>query len=143
MASEVNQPKGYRGYIASRPVRGISYAQSVQNLVIRDYAAQRNLLYKLSATEYAMQHCHMMLESVVAELADLDGLIFFSLFMLPENRARRTKVYQAILNSGKSIHGALEGVVLKSAEDVSRFEEVFSIDRICSRTPPSELESTR
>ena len=54
---------GYRGYIASRPVRGLAQPQHVQNLVVRDYASRAKLPYLLSATEYAMPGCYMVLES--------------------------------------------------------------------------------
>ena len=74
---------GFRGYIASRPILGNRTAQHVQNLVIRDYAQRHNLLFKLSATEYAMAGCYMMLQQVLQELPQLDGIIAFSMFMLP------------------------------------------------------------
>src|SRR5271156_6802343 len=66
---------GYRGYIASRPVRGLAQPQHVQNLVVRDYASRTKLPYLLSATEYAMPGCYMVLESVLAELAHVEGVI--------------------------------------------------------------------
>ncbi len=52
---------GYRGYVASRPVRGNSFPQQVQNLVVRDYASRKELKYLLSATEYAMSSGFLML----------------------------------------------------------------------------------
>ena len=64
---DVRTSLGYRGYIASRPVRGTSTPQHVQNLVIRDYAARSGLDFKLSATEYAMDGCYLMLEAVLDE----------------------------------------------------------------------------
>ena len=57
--------------------------QQVQNLVIRNYADRNRLTYLLSATEYAMPNCYMMLEKVIKELSGLEGVICYSLFMLP------------------------------------------------------------
>ena len=45
---------GYKGYVASQPFQGHRVPQHVQNLVIRDYCATRNLTYLLSGTEYAI-----------------------------------------------------------------------------------------
>ena len=61
--------KGYRGYVFSRSVDSHRVPQHIQNLVIRDYAARRKLHYLLSATEYTMPDCYLILEQVLAELA--------------------------------------------------------------------------
>src|SRR5882757_7640146 len=60
--------KGYRGYVFSRSVDNHRVPQHIQNLVIRDYAARRKLHYLLSATEYAMPGCYLILEQVLADL---------------------------------------------------------------------------
>ena len=65
--SSTNNRSGYRGYIASRPVRGTHTPQRVQNLVVRDYAARTKLDYRLSAVEYAMPACYMMLDDVLGD----------------------------------------------------------------------------
>lgn len=130
-----NEVKGFRGYIASRPIRDTNYPQAVQNLVVRDYASRSGVLYKLSATEYAMRGCYMILESVIAELPELEGVILFSLFMLPEDAAQRARIYEAFLSSGKVLHAALESMVLRSRADIARFEEVLEVDRICCAVP--------
>lgn len=70
--------KKVRGYIFSRPFMGERVPQHIQNLVIRDYCDRYNLHYLLSATEYAMVGCHLMLEQVLNELADLDGIVAYS-----------------------------------------------------------------
>ena len=60
---QTNQ-KGYRGYVFSRSVDSHRVPQHIQNLVIRDYAARRKLHYLLSATEYTMPDCYLILEQV-------------------------------------------------------------------------------
>ena len=65
----LSDQKGYRGYVFSRPVDSHRVPQHIQNLVIRDYAARRKLHYLLSATEYAMPGCYLILEQVLADLA--------------------------------------------------------------------------
>lgn len=128
----MSERSGYRGYIASRPVMGSRAPQHVQNLVIRDYAQRNGLMYKLSATEYVMPHCYMMLEQVLAELPRLEGFIAYTLFMLPERRERRLEVYGRVLEAGCSLHTAVEGMVLSTQADIGRFEDVVAVHRAVS-----------
>ena len=120
--------KGYRGYIASRPVRGEMTPQHVQNLVVRDYATRNALPYLLSATEYAMPGCFMMLDSAVGSLDEVDGIIFFSLFMMPPDEAWRRRLYHRTLELGRSLHFALENLAFESERDIDRLEDMFRVD---------------
>jgi sporadic carbohydrate cluster protein (TIGR04323 family) len=119
---------GHRGYIASRKVRGQLMPQQVQNLVVRDYARRKGLTYKLSATEYGMDGCYMMLESVLQELDSLEGVILFSLFMLPKRAERRRAIYDRVLESGASLHAALEDLAITSADDIARVEDILLLE---------------
>jgi len=118
----------YRGYIGSRPVAGNTYPQRVQNLVIRDYAMRRGLELQLSLTEYAMRNCFMMLHDALAELEQIDGLILFSLFMLPSKPSQRRNIYKRVLDCGGELHAALEEMTLASSDDVQRFEDVLQLE---------------
>jgi sporadic carbohydrate cluster protein (TIGR04323 family) len=119
---------GHRGYIASRPVRGQLMPQQVQNLVVRDYARRKGLTYKLSATEYGMPGCYMMLETVLNELDSLEGVILFSLFMLPARPERRRAIYDRVLGAGASLHAALEDLAVTSEADVARVEDILLLE---------------
>ncbi len=124
---------GYRGYIASRPVRGSTVPQHVQNLVIRDFAQRNGLLFKLSATEYAMAGSFMMLDAVLGELPQLDGIILYSQFMLPERPERRRAIYDRVLAEGKMLAGAVENLTLRTPADVRRWEDIILTDRFAAR----------
>ncbi len=126
---------GYRGYIASRPVRGNAIPQRVQNLVIRDYAARRSLPYRLSVTEYAMQNCYMMLEDAIAELERLDGLIVYSLFLLPEDPAHRRRIYERFLATGTQLHAALEDLAIVDRTGIDAFEDITAVAHALAATP--------
>lgn len=128
MTSSISPRRGYRGYITPRLVSGSRTPQHVQNLVIRDYAARNSLLFKLSATEYVMPGCYMMLESVLDELTRMEGIIAFSLFMLPKRRERRLDIYRRVLDMKASLHFAVENTSLVSPEDVARLENVLTIN---------------
>jgi len=126
---------GYRGYIGSRPVAGTRYPQRVQNLVVRDYAARHGLELLLSLTEYAMPGCYMMLRDALAELAHAEGLILFSLFMLPPDPERRQAVYREVFERGATLHAALEDLMVTGPEDLAKFEDILLVDAWLPHTP--------
>ena len=132
--------KGYRGYVFSRPVDSHRVPQHIQNLVIRDYAARRRLHYLLSATEYAMPDCYLMLEQVLAELEAIDGMILYTMFMLPAEPDRRLAVYRRVLETGGSLHAAVEGFVLAEEDDIERWETVLRTADICRTLDYREIE---
>ncbi|EMJ92077.1 LIC12192 family sporadic carbohydrate cluster protein [Leptospira alstonii] len=122
--------KGVRGYIFSRSFLGERVPQHVQNIVIRDYCQRNGLHYLLSATEYAMEDCHLILQQVLDELANLDGMILYSLFQLPMDSEIRNRFYDRILSSQKNCYFAVEGLQLNNREDAERIENLWKIKLI-------------
>lgn len=118
-------PQGYRGYISSRPFGGERVPQHVQQLVIRDYAARNGLLFLLSATEYAMPESTMMLNQVMDELHTVRGVILYSFLQLPEDRQTRRSLFGRVLDAGAELHGALESLPLRTADDARRIEDIL------------------
>ena len=118
---------GYRGYIGSRPYRGYRVPQHVQNLVVRTYCQRNKMQYLLSATEYAMPGCYIILNEVMAELAHVEGVVLYSLFMLPDDRKRRHAIWQQVLASGATIHGAVEDWAVRSEADIARAEDLWVV----------------
>ena len=121
-----------RGYIFSRPFMGERVPQHVQNLVIRDYCERNQLQFLLSATEHAMPNCHLIFEQILNELSDLQGLVAYSLFQLPENEERRENIYQQLLQKNKILHFAVEGL---SANTEYAFERIETLWRIRQTLP--------
>ena len=91
----------FRGYIFSRPFMGERVPQHVQNLVIRDYCKKQGIQYLLSATEYALADSYLILQQVLDDLSQLDGIVFYSLFLLPEQKLERDRVTHIILDNNK------------------------------------------
>jgi sporadic carbohydrate cluster protein (TIGR04323 family) len=121
---------GFRGYIFSRPFMGERVPQHVQNLVIRDYCKKQGLQYLLSATEYAMPNSHLILQQVLDELSELDGIIFYSLFLLPEDTTERDRVIQIILKKEKTIYFAVEGLRISNIPEYERIEIIWQVKKV-------------
>ena len=120
---------GYRGYIASRTFMGERAPQHVQNLVIRDYCQNRGYDYLLSATEYAVPNCFMMLEQVIqeAEAETIAGIIAYSMFMLPETRAKRFAALERVLATGTEFHFAVEDLRIVTADDIPAIDALWRL----------------
>jgi sporadic carbohydrate cluster protein (TIGR04323 family) len=125
--------KGWRGYVFSREIGGSIIPHRVQNLVIRDAARRRELHYLLSAVEYAMPGCFMMLDALIEERDQVDGLIFYATHLLPDERLHRDKLYQAFLEEEKGIYFALEDLMMQSHEDILFIEDILLCRTIDAR----------
>ena len=119
--------KKVRGYIFSRSFMGERAPQHVQNIVIRDYCQRNNLFYLLSSTEYAKKKSHLMLVQVLNELKDIDGIVAYSLFQLPENKKLRSEVYKKIIKLKKELHFSVENLKIVKSKDIERIENIWFI----------------
>ena len=127
--------KNIRGYIFSRPFMGERVPQHVQNLVIRDYCNRNHLQYLLSATEYAIEGCHIVFTQVLIELPKLDGIAIYSLFQLPEDANLRREIYNTIISFGKELHFAVEGLKATNWKDLDRIEVMWNVRQTLPSCP--------
>ena len=124
----------WRGYIFSRKIGEHVVPQRVQNLVIRTCAERHGLTYLLSATEYYMEDCYMMLQSALDELGQIEGIIFYSIHQLPSDAVERMKIYEKVLNSKRGLRFALEELVLLSAKDIKTIEDLKACNSLIVQT---------
>ena len=127
--------RGFQGYVTSRPFQGQRVPQHVQNLVIRDYCRGSELIYLLSGTEYAIPGSSLMLQQLLDGLEQLDGIILYSLFQLPENKSSRQTIYQQVLAQKKSLHFAVETLVLQEERDCQRIEDIWGVFQVMQYMP--------
>ena len=125
--------KNVRGYIFSRSFMGERAPQHIQNIVIREHCVKKELNFLLSATEYAMEKCYLILEEVMLELSDIDGIIFYSLFQLPEENDYRKSIYKRVLNLNKTLYFAVEDLRVQVKPDVDRIENLWLLKKAMSK----------
>jgi len=121
--------KGYRGYIFSRSINKNFIPQRVQNLVIRDFAARKKIFFKLSLTEYNMKNCYIMLNSLIKDINKIDGIIFYSIEMLPTDKKEALKLIDLFLKKKKSLYFALEELKVSSKKDLMIIKEILMIKK--------------
>ncbi len=126
---------GYSGYITSRTIAGNRTPQHVQNLVIRDYARRQGLTFRLSATEFAIDNCYLALDGLLDSLDTIDGIILFSLFMLPPQTQRRQQIFEKMIKAGKCLHAATEEFQILTLSDAERAEDVRKINHAMASHP--------
>jgi sporadic carbohydrate cluster protein (TIGR04323 family) len=119
--------KKLRGYIFARPFMGERAPQHVQNIILRDYCTKRGHDLLLSASEYAMPDSYMILESVLDDLTNIDGIVFYSLYQLPMQPEKRRSVYSRVLEADKSLHFAVEGMSISQTEDIDAVEQCLLV----------------
>jgi sporadic carbohydrate cluster protein (TIGR04323 family) len=122
--------KKLKGYIFSRSFMGERVPQHVQNLVIRDYCQKNNYQYLLSATEYAMEGCHLILEQLVQEICAVDGIALYSMYQLPEDSNKRKDIIQRILQAESSLHFCVEGLSILNQETFIRVEDIWKVKSV-------------
>lgn len=115
----------YKGYIASRNINGHPMPQRIQNMVIRTYVEKRGKIFNLSATEYIMDNCFMMLKALAKDAAQYEAVALFSMYLLPSKPEERFEIYYAFLSAGTEIHFAFEELAIKSKEDIQLIEDIL------------------
>jgi len=128
--------KKLRGYIFARPFMGERAPQHVQNIILRDYCQKRGYELLLSATEYAMPDSYMILESVLDDLANIDGIVFYSLYQLPLQPEKRKLIYSRVLGAQKSLQFAVEGMSISNSNEIESVENCLLVKATLDHCTP-------
>lgn len=117
--------QGYRGYISTRMMER-SVPQNVQQQVIRSYCEHNSFTFLLSATEY--YDGFLILQSCLQE--DIEGIVFYSIFQLPEDGSQRRTIFTSAILQSKELHFAAEGIRLKHGKEFDKLEDIFLLRSI-------------
>ncbi|AXK79052.1 hypothetical protein DW352_00065 [Pseudolabrys taiwanensis] len=124
---------GLRGYVTSRPFGQYCVPVPLQSLALRDYCQRNNLIYVLPVNENIFPHSYMVLEGMTKGLSDYQGIVMYSLHMLPQREERRREFYKKILEQGCELHIVLEGLVISDDQGVEHIEELVQLNQISTK----------
>lgn len=126
------------GYITSRSYLEERTPQHIQNKVIRDFCAEKNFFFNLSATEHRINGCFKVFEGVVGDLKkDLyDGIVSYSLFQLPEDDIVRKDLVFQVLKKKKRIFCVVENLKITSMEEFYHADIMFRLKKISNINNP-------
>ena len=129
----------FRGYVFSRPIGAHRVPQHIQNLVIRNHAQKYKLHFFLSGVEHRMNSSYLMLNQLLDEAKYIDGIIMYSIFMLPCQKEMRHGIINRLIDNGKEIHAAVEDLVLKDGSDCNRLDNIFLVENIVKSKAHEEI----
>ena len=121
--------KFFRGYVSSRAINGNLIPQSLQNLKIRDYANVKNLGFKLSITEHKAKNGFFALNDLREKINEIDGIIFFSIYQLPDEKKIRKEYLKFFIKKKKLIYFAFEDIELKNIDQANEIEMIYFISK--------------
>ena len=103
--------------------------QSVQNLVLRNFCKNNNLIFELSSTEYAMNESYYILNQLLVN-KKYKCIIFYSLFQLPENNILRYGILIKFFKRKKKLIFVLENITANKINDIQDIENIWHIKKI-------------
>lgn len=74
-----------------------------------------------------MEDCYMMLYEGLKALDQCEGLILYSLLMLPETVQERQVLYKMVFDANGEIHAALEDIVISDQKSAREVEEILQV----------------
>jgi sporadic carbohydrate cluster protein (TIGR04323 family) len=122
----------YRGYIGSRTYHRDLPPQTIQNQIVRDFCHRKDASFLLSLTEYSMPECYIILNETLRETEQIEGLVLYSIFMLPTDKLQRERYVLKLLSSEVSIHGAAENISIYNIKDWYRVDDMLTLHHLSS-----------
>ena len=123
---------GFRGYVTSRGFGGYVIPVPLQSLALRDYCFRNGMNYVLPVNENCFPNSYMVLEGLIKDLSSYEGLIMYSMRMLPLKVDRRREIFKKILDQKCSIHLVLEDFAVRSLGDMEKLEDLVLVDQFAS-----------
>ena len=103
--------------------------QSVQNLVLRNFCKNNNLIFELSSTEYAMTESYYILNQLLIN-KKYQCIVFYSLFQLPKDQILRLKILKRFLKRKKKLIFVLENIIFDKIDNIQDIENIWFIKKI-------------
>lgn len=125
--------KGVRGYVTARGFGPYLIPVPIQSLALRDYCARKKLAYVLPANENCFPHSYLILEGMVTDLSQYEGIVMCSMHMLPRRPERRMRICRRVLDQGCSMHFVIEDFVIASPADLAKLNELLVIDQLAGQ----------
>lgn len=116
--------KKYAGYINLRPINGVIYPSSLQNIVMKDYVSNKlNSIFYLSPTEILQAKYSVTLNTLISKETKVNGIVMLSTFSLPKNKVTRMNVLKQAIKEKKEIHFILDEKIFRTLKDLNEIED--------------------
>lgn len=126
--------KNLKGYMTSLEVNGSRFSHRIQNILIREYCTRIQSTYLFSLTEVSVLGAYFVLKDLLQIKEQYDGVVFFSLTMLPNQLEQRRAVYR-LIEAQKEIHFCMEQLAIRNTTDIDRIENILSVRQTLAQVP--------
>ena len=116
---------GYRGYCTHNSFGAFRMPVPAQNIIYLEYVKKNNLKLKLSINELDIKGCYLNYKILVSELSKLDGLLFCSSHMLPDQTKLRWLLYNTATDNKAIVHFIFENIICETSKDFRNIEELI------------------
>tara|TARA_B100001121_G_C18562266_1_gene560906 strand:- start:3 stop:494 length:492 start_codon:yes stop_codon:yes gene_type:complete len=123
--------KTFAGYINLKPLNGIIYPSSQQNIIMKSYIENElNGVFYLSPTEVLQAKFPITLNTLTSKDTRVSGIVMLSTFLLPSSFNQRQEFYKQLLNTKRTAHFIFDEIILKTKDDIEEVEDfiIFNSD---------------
>tara|TARA_B100000282_G_scaffold232581_1_gene175022 strand:+ start:245 stop:736 length:492 start_codon:yes stop_codon:yes gene_type:complete len=123
--------KTFAGYINLKPLNGIIYPSSQQNIMMKSYIENElNGVFYLSPTEVLQAKFPITLNTLTSKDTKVSGIVMLSTFLLPSSFNQRQEFYKQLLNTKRTAHFIFDEIILKTKDDIEVVEDfiIFNSD---------------
>ena len=115
--------KTYAGYINLKPINGIIFPSYIQNQMNKKFIVEElESDFFLSTNENMYSENDIVLNSLIKERNNLNGIVMLSAFSLPEKFENRERIYRNLLKNKKTLHFIFEKTLFQKKEDIVKIE---------------------
>ena len=100
---------------------------------MRNYCSQNNADFILPSNEPYFEKSFIVLNSIVSNIKDYDGIVFVSLMMLPPSEEKRREIFSKCLLLKKRLIFVIENLSVTCSADVEALENIYKLASLCSQ----------
>lgn len=102
------------GFVTVRKFNEFALPVPIQNNLLRSYASEKNLLYKLPSSDIALTDNHMMLFDTIKSINPEGHLGMCSIHMFPSDIKKLSKMSKTLINKNVTLHFIFEKNCIKA-----------------------------
>ena len=119
----------FHGYVSPKNLNGLAIPITLQHLTLSNYCKSNNAIYRFPTGEFVPENSYFQLFSLLKKLNNKSQVVMCSIYMLPFNEKKLTKLKKIITQKKITIHCVLENFILK---DVIQIENMKLLKKIVS-----------
>lgn len=103
-------------------------------MAIRRYCEEHGYHFNLHANENITNNSFLVLERLIADPQDYNGIAMCSTGMLPQNYLRRSSILEQSLEAGLSLHFVFEQLIVSSVAEARAISDLVLLGSIADRS---------